>query len=166
MCTLLTQCTHNDSMEARSKKEEMNTMLTINATDVRREWSSVMESVIREKPRFIKRTRDHLVLADVDLVESLLMVYRFTASCFTEEDGSVTISLNEIDLVENAPTEADARRLLGQSILDYAEDFYNEFSLWRAAPNRKSHIPYVLKALIMDDAVKIGDSIVCQAGEN
>ena len=103
-------------------------MLTINATDVRREWSSVMESVIREKPRFIKRTRDHLVLADVDLVESLLMVYRFTASCFTEEDGSVTISLNEIDLVENAPTEADAKRLLGQSILDYAEDFYNEFS--------------------------------------
>lgn len=144
----------------------MNTMLTINATDARREWSAVMEGVIREKPRFIKRTRDHMVLADIDLVESLLMVYRFTASCFAEEDGSVTISLNELDLVENAPTEEAARRLLGQSILDYAEDFYEEFSLWRAAPNRKSHIPFVLKALIMDDADKIGDSIECQAGKN
>jgi len=67
-----------------------------------------------------------------------------------------------LDLAENAPTEAEARKLLGKSILDYAEDFYKEFSLWSAAPNRKSHIPYVLKALIINDAVMIGEAIECQ----
>lgn len=144
----------------------MNLMFTLNATDVRRDWSTVMESVIREKPQFIKRTRDFMVLTDVKLFENLLSAYNFTADRFVEEDGSITLSLGELDLAENAPSEAEARELLGRSILDYAEDFYNEFALWSAAPNRKGHVPYVLKALIIDDAGKIGVSIECQAGKN
>lgn len=144
----------------------MKLMLTLNATDVRRDWSAVMECAIREKPQFIKRTRDYMVLADLELFEDLLSAYQYTADRFTEEDGTVTLSLNELDLAENAQTEAEARQLLGRSILDYAEDFYNEFALWSASPNRKTHIPYVLKALIIDDAGKIGDLISCQAGKN
>ncbi len=144
----------------------MNIMFTLNATDVRRDWSAVLDSAIREKPQFIKRTRDFMVLADIKFLENLLLAYRFTADRFQEEDGSITLSLNEIDLLENAKTEKEARELLGKSILSYAEDFYNEFTLWSIAPNRKSHIPYVLKALIIDNAGKIGDSIECQAGKN
>jgi hypothetical protein len=107
-----------------------------------------------------------MILADVNLFENLLSAYRFTADKFIEEDGSITLSLRELDLVENAKTESEVRKLLGRSILDYAEDFYNEFALWSAAPNRKSHVPYVLKALIANDADKIGDLIECQAGKN
>jgi hypothetical protein len=142
----------------------MKPMFIMNATDVRRDWSTVMERVVREKPLFIKRTRDYMVLTDLSLLEELLSAYNFAADCFLEEDGSVTLSLRELDLAENAKTEAEARVLLGQSILDYAEDFYNEFALWSAAPNRKKHVPYVLKALIMDDAARIGESILCQVG--
>lgn len=144
----------------------MNPMFVLNATDVRRDWSAVMERAVREKPQFIKRTRDYMVLADLRLLEELLSIYDYTADSFTEEDGSVTLSLRELDLAENAKTEAEARYLLGKSILDYAEDFYKEFDLWSAAPNRKKHIPYVLKALIMNDAARIGESIVCQTGKN
>ena len=141
-------------------------MFTRNATDVRRDWSAVMESVVRDKPQFIKRTRDYMVLTDIELFKNLLSAYEFTADRYIEADGSVTLSLRELDLAENAPTEAEARLLLGHSILEYAEDFYNEFALWSAAPNRKGHVPYVLKALIMDDADKIGDAVVCQAGRS
>jgi len=141
-------------------------MLLQNATDVRRNWSKITESVIREKPQFIKRTRDCMVLTDIKLLETLLAVYSFTADEFAEDDGSVTLSLRELDLVENGPTEAAAKRLLGESILAYAEDFYREFPLWSAAPNRKNHIPYVLRALIINDADRIGDSIECLVGKN
>ena len=141
-------------------------MLAQNATDVRRNWSEVTDRVIREKPQFIKRTRDCMVLTDVKLFESLLAVYHMTADIFIEDDGSITLSLRELDLAENAPTEAEARKLLGESILDYAEDFYKEFQLWSVAPNRKSHIPYVLKALVINDAGMIGDAVECQAGKN
>jgi hypothetical protein len=141
-------------------------MLTINATDARRDWSAVMETVVREKPQFIKRTRDYMVLADIKLIDSLLAAYRFTAEKYVEDDGSVTLSLDEIDLVENGKTESEAKHSMGKAILDYAEDFYKDYKVWSAAPNRKAHIPYVLKALILDDPRKIGDSIVCQAGKN
>jgi hypothetical protein len=145
----------------------MNQMLTLNATDVRRDWSTVLESVVRDKPQFIKRTRDYMVLTDLKLFESLLSVYQFTAVKYEEEDGTITLSLNEMDLAENGRTEEEARRLLGKSILEYAEDFYGDFNLYSAAPNRKDHVPYILKALSIDDSSKIGDSLLlCQAGKN
>lgn len=140
-------------------------MLSANATDVRKNWSSVVDSVIREKPVIIKRTRDFMVLANRELFSDMLSAYTFSAKKFVEDDGSVTLSLNEMDIAENAPTEDEAKRALAIAVLDYAEDFYNDFHYWSSAPNRKAHIPYVLRALLLDDAEKIGECISCQAGE-
>lgn len=146
--------------------KELIDMLTMNATEVRKNWSEVSESVIREKPKFIKKTRDYMMLSNMDFINTLLSGYEFSAKKYIEEDGSVTLSLNEIALVENAPTEEEAIRLLSNSILEYAVDFYNDFNFWASAPNKKSEIPYVFKALALDDAEKIGACIKCQAGEN
>ena len=43
-------------------------MLTMNATDVRKNWSEVSESVIREKPKFIKKTRDYMMLSNMEFI--------------------------------------------------------------------------------------------------
>ncbi|MGF0033613.1 hypothetical protein ACQRBN_11690 [Bariatricus sp. SGI.154] len=141
-------------------------MLTMNATDVRKEWSRVVDSVVRDKPQFIKRTRDRMWLSNLETMSEILEVYHFTAERYVEEDDSITLSLNEIELVENASTEKEARRLLAYSIMDYAADYYKDYSYWSSAPNRKAHIPYVFKALIMDDVEELGDSIICQNGKN
>lgn len=142
-------------------------MLTLNATDVRKDWSEVVDKVVREKPLFMKRTRDYLMLSDLDFMQSLLDAYHFTAQKETEDDGSVTLSLNELDLVENGKTEDEAKRKLAKSILEYSESFYQDFHYWSTAPNRKAHIPYVFKALILGDAEKIGELItICQNGKN
>ena len=139
-------------------------MLNMNATDVRKNWSEVSESVIREKPTFIKKTRDYMMLSNMDFVSTLLSGYEFSAKEFVEDDGSVTLSLNEMALVENAATKEEAIVILSNAILEYAADFYNEFQLYSNAPNKKSEIPYVFKALILDDVKKIGACIQCQAG--
>ena len=139
---------------------------TIKATDARKEWSSVIDGVVREKPKFITRTRDTLCLSSTETMLQLLSAYQFTAQKFIEDDNSVTLSLNEIDIVENATTEYDARKKLADSILEYATDYYNDFSYWSNAINRKQHIPYVMKALMMNDIKELGDSIKCQSGEN
>lgn len=141
-------------------------MLVMNATDVRNDWSTVTETVIREKPAFIKRTRDHMVLMNITMLESLLTPYTFTAQSFVETDGSITLSLDQIDLIENGKTEAEAKQELAKAIIDYAEDYYNQFSVWNAAPNRKAHFPYVLKSLILNDPKEIGELIQCQAGKS
>ena len=137
----------------------------MNATDVRREWSTIVDNTVRQKPQFFKRTRDYLVLSDLHFMEELLAAYSYSAVRMDEKDGSITLALNEIDLVENGKDETEARVKLAASILEYADDYYNEFSYWSSAPNRKSHIPYVFKALFIGDIQKIGDSIQCQAGK-
>ncbi len=141
-------------------------MYALNSTEVRKDFSAVIDKVVREKPVFIKRTRDHMLLSDVRFMEAVLNEYTFSAERFTEDDGSITLSLSEIDLVENAPTVAECIKALAQSILDYADDFYREYSYWSSAPNRKTHIPYVFKALILGDAEKVGAIIQCRDGQN
>ena len=126
-------------------------MLMENATNVRKEWSSVVDSVMHDKPKLIKRTRDRMWLSNLETMKEILDIYIFTAEKYTEPDGSVTLSLNEIDLVENAPSEAEARLCMGQAIMEYAMEYYDEYQLYSKAPNRKGHVPYVFKALITDD---------------
>lgn len=141
-------------------------MLMEQATTVRKEWSSVCDSVIHEKPKFIKRTRDKMWFSNLETMSEILSAYKFTAEKFQESDGSVTLSLNEMDLIENGKNEQEARLNLGKSILDYATEYYAEYELYSKSPNRKHHIPYIFKALIMDDAGKIGEAIVCHDGKN
>jgi hypothetical protein len=148
------------------ENKEMRKMITMNATDVRRDWSLVIDNAVREKPQFFKRTRDYMMLSDINFLEDLLAAYKFTSEKIVEKDGSVTLSLNEIDLVENAASEKEAKLKLAESILEYAQDYYKEFNYWSSSPNRKVHIPYVFKALVLDDINKIGDLIECQSGRN
>ena len=139
-------------------------MLAINATKARNEWSSVVESVIREKPAFIKKTRDYLFLSDMDTLERILSAYSFHAKILPEDDGTVTLSLDEIGLTENAPDLPGAVSALSSAILEYSEDFYMEFAYWSRG-NGKLHIPYIIKALMLNDVNKIGDLIECRHGK-
>lgn len=141
-------------------------MLMEQATTVRKEWSAVCDSVIHEKPKFIKRTRDKMWFSNLETISEFLKVYNFTAVKYIEDDNSVTLSLNEIDLVENGKDEREARLKMGRAILEYSLDFYNEYELYSRSSNRKKHIPFIFKALIIDHPEKIGDMLQCQDGKN
>lgn len=141
-------------------------MLMEKATTVRKEWSAVCDSVIHNKPKFIKRTRDKMWFSNLETMSEILEAYQFTAKKFIEEDGSVTLSLNEIDLMENGKDEQEARLNLANAILEYSMEYYNEYEMYSHSPNRKKHIPYIFKALIIDNSEKIGEIIQCQDGKN
>lgn len=141
-------------------------MLMEQATAVRKEWSAVCDSVIHEKPKFIKRTRDKMWFSNLDTMFEILQVYQFTALRYVEDDGSVTLSLNEIDIIENGKDEREARLNMGKAILEYALDYYNEYEMYSHSPNRKKHIPYIFKALIIDSPERIGDMLQCPDGKN
>ena len=96
----------------------------------------------------------------------LLSEYKYDCKKYVEDDGTITLSTEVLDLVENGDTEENAKEKMAASILEYALEFYGEYDLWSNASNRKNHIPYVFKALLLNDVSKIGDCIVCQDGEN
>ena len=141
-------------------------MLMEQATAVRKEWSAVCDSVIHDKPKFIKRTRDKMWFSNLEIMEVILSAYHFTATKFVEDDQTVTLSLNEIDLIENGNDENEARLKLGNSILEYSMEYYNEYETYSHSPNRREHIPYIFKALIIDDPKEIGEMLQCQDGRN
>ena len=144
----------------------MREMLMEQATNVRKEWSAVCDSVVHEKPKFIKRTRDKLWFSNLDTMTEILSAYKFTAEKYIEDDGSITLSLNEIDLVENGENEQEARLALGKAILEYSSDYYEDYAFYSKSPNRKGHIPYIFKALIMDNPELIGESVLCHDAKN
>lgn len=135
------------------------------ASEVRKEWSSTIDTVIRERPVFIQRTRDNLVLLDIATLRLAFRSLRFELSFYAEKDGSFTCTEDHLDLVENAETKEACIDQMILAMRDYANDYYNEFALWSAAPNRKDQIPYVLKILASTDE-EIREDIVCRDGKN
>ncbi|MCR5791152.1 MAG: hypothetical protein K6G83_14820 [Lachnospiraceae bacterium] len=136
----------------------------LSATDVRKNWSVTLDSVVRERPAYIKRTRDNIAIIGVETLLDALAGYKFEADVFNEEDGSVTMSARVLDIVVNEADKKSAKSSLAKEILEYAEDYYEHFHIWSSAPNRKGHIPYVLKALSLD-AKQIEEELVCRSGK-
>ena len=140
-------------------------MEVINATEVRKNWSVTLDSVVRERPAYIKRTRDSLALLNMDTLSYVLSGYKYSAEIFIEKDGSVTLSADYLDLVVNAKNEEQARSALASDIKEYAEDYYEHYATWSIAPNRRPHIPYVLKALSLNTE-EIAEELICRNGKN
>ena len=86
----------------KKKHKEMMDMFMISATEVRKDWSNICDQIMHEKPQFVKRTRDKMCFFSFELMLDVLEIYQFTADEYFEEDGSITLSLNEIDIVDDA----------------------------------------------------------------
>ena len=140
-------------------------MQSINATEVRKNWSSTCDSVARFRPSLIKRTHDSLYLSSRENMLNLLSSAKFECVVYKEDDGSYTISSVPMDLVENAVSKEAACAAMAESILDYAEEYYENYTLYSNAPNRASHLPYITKALLLGDANHIKGELICRNGK-
>ncbi len=125
-------------------------MNVLSATDVRKNWSLVIDNVVREKPAYVKRTRDNVALINIETLNEIMSAYRFYANKFKEADGSITLSTVDMDIVVNEKDEESAKKRLAAYIKEYAEEYYDDYEIMSKASNRKSHIPYVFKALTLD----------------
>ena len=129
----------------------MSFMQTIPATDIRNNFSHTIDKAIREKPVAFKRNRDKLMLLSNEQVIGLLKGYSFKPVYIAEEDGSVTATLEGFDLVINAADRAQAITGLAEELIEYAQEYYDQFQLYFASNNRQQHYPYILRVLLSED---------------
>lgn len=47
-------------------------MFALNVTDVRKDWGGFIDSVIREKPKFVKRSRDFMLTTSIYMAKEIL----------------------------------------------------------------------------------------------
>lgn len=136
-----------------------------NASEIRKNWSVTIDSVVHDRPAFISRTHDYVTMMDSGTLAELLRDFKYHVTLNDEADGSVTCYVAELELVENAPNKKECLANIIKAMKDYALDYYQEFNYWAKAPNRASHLPYIFKLLISDDST-IMEDIICLDGKN
>lgn len=133
-------------------------MQTINATEVRNNFSFYIDTVVREKPIAVKRNRDVLLFLSDQMVKDLLSNLTIKAE-LTEEDGIIVGTLEGFDIVSYGNTKQEVVHNLAEDLLEYSQDYINDFKLFYNAPNRKSHFRYVLKVLLASSIDEIKELI-------
>ncbi|HUW63284.1 MAG TPA: exoribonuclease R [Spirochaetia bacterium] len=111
----------------------------------------------RYLPALIKRRQaQEILVIRRDLQQDILAAYKFRPEVSPEEDGSVTLSLDELDLAVNAPTIEEAADQLTQEIKIYAQDYLDRLQLFINSTNRKAHFPYMLRTWLCntDEEIK------------
>ena len=100
----------------------------------------------------MRRNRDEFAALSIEQLELLLTPYRFQLEYGREKDGSFSGALREIDLVGNASSVEALKEDLAQDLVDYAQEYFANFEFYYHAPNRRGHLPYVLRVLLQEDA--------------
>ena len=81
------------------------------------------------------------------MVKDLLHDYTIKAE-IKKEDGLIIGTLDGFDIVVSGESEQEVIEKLAEDLLEYAQDYINDFKLYYSAPNRKEHCPYVIKTLL------------------
>lgn len=133
-------------------------MLTeIKFTNARKTLTDIYDNVWhRYLPVIINRHQNEKVLLlRRELQQDILRAYRLKPEILPEEDGSVTVALNEIGIAVNEPNLDKAIGELIKEMKIYAQDYIDRSQLFLNAPNRKGHFPYILRILLCDSDQEI-----------
>lgn len=141
-------------------------MKTIKSTEMRKEFSFYIDEIVRRKPVFVKRSRDMFLGISYEMMKNLVSDIGFTALMYPENDGSITLSLNEYDIVVNGKDHEEALNNLVSDLREYAEEYYDQIEFWYHDPQRKNQFKGIIKVLLTDDDQQLKETIQCLPGES
>lgn len=134
------------------------TMLSeLQFTEARNQFSTLYDSVFNSfNPTIVKRKQtEQVALLRVDLLKMVLADYKLNPEIIKEDDGSITLALDSLEMYANNSTLDLAACDLVEDLKIYSQDYMDRSQLFLQAPNRKSHFPYVLKVLLCDSDTEI-----------
>jgi hypothetical protein len=126
-------------------------------TEARNQFSTLYDSVFNSfNPAIVKRKQtEQVAMLRVDLLKMVLEDYRLNPEVIQEDDGSITLALDSLDIYANNSTIDLAVTDLIDDLKIYAQDYLDRSQLFFHAPNRKPHFPYVLRILLCDNDEEI-----------
>ena len=126
-------------------------------TEARKDFSGLYNRVFNAlTPVVIRRKQNEEVLViRPDLEQEILTRYSLKPEVIMEDDGSITLALDDLELAVNAPTKDEAIRELVVDLKLYACDFMERSQLFLNSPNRRQHLPYLLRVLLCNSDAEI-----------
>lgn len=134
------------------------TMLSeLQFTEARNQFSTLYDSVFNSfNPAIVKRKQtEQVAMLRVDLLKMVLEDYKLNPEVLQEDDGSITLALDSLDIYANNSTLDLAIKDLIEDLKIYAQDYLDRSQLFFHAPNRKPHFPYILRILLCDNDEEI-----------
>lgn len=130
-----------------------------NLTDARKGLSSLYDEVFNTfRPTIIKRKKsEEVLLLRVDLQKMLLSHFSLKLEVISEDDKSITLALDHLEIFVNGTTLEDAIQELIADLKYYSHDYIQRSQLFLHAPNRRAHFPYVLRVLLCETDEEIRD---------
>ena len=130
----------------------------LNFTNARNNLSSVYDEAYNDlKPIIIRRNvKEQVIMLRTDLQKLLLSNFSLKPEVLPEEDGSITLAIDLIDISINADSLDQAKQEMAKELSLYARDYMDRSQLFLNAPNRRSHFPYVLRILLCDNVEEVG----------
>lgn len=138
-------------------------MLTeVQFTEARSQLSSLYDLVFNTyTPAIIKRKQsEEVAVMRVDLLKGLISNYDFDLDTVSESDGSITLSLDCVELYVNAGNLEQGLDELIEDLKSYASEFVQRSQLFFNAPNRREHFPYLLRILLCENDTEIRQLLV------
>ena len=135
----------------------MTMLAELQFTEARNQFSTLYDSVFNSfNPTIINRKQtEQVALLRVDLLKMVLEDYKLSPEVIKEDDDSITLALDSLELYSNNSTLDLAAIDLIDDLKLYAKDYMDRSQLFLQSPNRKSHFPYVLKVLLCDNDEEI-----------
>lgn len=133
-------------------------MQVLNANDIMNDFGSFVDKVIIEKPIVFKQNQNYVLSISRELVMSVFADKAFSP-LFTEEEGIITATLKDFDFVVQGRSRDEVMTKLTVELIDYTQDYFNDFQLYYYSPNRQKHFPYIIKVLMSDSFKQVEDLI-------
>jgi len=135
----------------------MTMLAELQFTEARNQFSTLYDSVFNSfNPTIINRKQtEQVALLRVDLLKMVLEDYKLSPEVIKEDDDSITLALDSLELYSNNSTLDLTAIDLIEDLKLYAKDYMDRSQLFLQSPNRKSHFPYVLKVLLCDNDEEI-----------
>ena len=134
-------------------------MKSINVTDARKDMSSFFDSVIHEKPLILKRRKYEAVLVEKSLMSMMLEYAKINVSSMESEKKWI-YRASDLDVFGEGESKVDALNALCETLINYANEVYDNFMFYYYGQNIKSKLPYIFNILLCESIEDVKNILV------
>lgn len=139
----------------------MNTAMLLDSmpfTNARANLSGVFDKLINNEKAAVaisRKNKEEILLMKRETQKTMLTAYQLKGEVYTEADHSYTVSITPLDIAENGDTLEEALNTVIKELKNYAADYIERLPLFMNAPNRRDHLPFVMRIILADDDTEL-----------
>jgi antitoxin YefM len=139
-------------------EEGMTMLAELKFTEARREFTSVIDRVQSLMPIVIqprKQSEENTFLFKETLVLEMLSMFKFDIKLIDEKPDAYSYWSTNLGIYGYGETKDQAYDSLVDDLIIYSKQYIDNPARYFNSPNRRAHLPYVLKVMVCNNAEEV-----------